>query len=276
MKLFHTSHRRIRGYETELTAYHCDSATAPLVFDLTRLWTLQCWSVNSVSTRRIWIYQANFTLLLFIFLFFSPCPPTAVEIQKNINRLCLCIKESKQVKKQCSLFPRLYVSELANTIARSVFWWKPEITTLSPEPAQGSSQAAAVKSTVAEKKHWVCSLPLSVSVSLILCEGDIPHLPTYRGDEEPVRRKLPFVETLIQMCTLLSEHHSELSRLLSLSLFSSLAPSLSQNATKLFFFFPRLPINNLPLSAAEEYVIPYDSLPFPLSLFWFSLFDLAW
>lgn len=46
-----------------------------------------------------------------------------------------------------------------------------------------------------------------MSVSLILCKGDIPHLATCGGDEEPVRRKLPFVEALIQMCTLLSEHH---------------------------------------------------------------------
>ncbi|KAK2891842.1 hypothetical protein Q8A73_017507 [Channa argus] len=41
------------------------------------------------------------------------------------------------------LFPRLHVSELTNTIASSVFWWKSEITTLSPEPMQGSSQTVA-------------------------------------------------------------------------------------------------------------------------------------
>ncbi|TKS86670.1 Doublecortin domain-containing protein 2 [Collichthys lucidus] len=52
---------------------------------------------QSIPSRDI-IRQANFTP--FVVLFFSLGPPTAVEIQKNINRLCLRIKESKQVKKQ--------------------------------------------------------------------------------------------------------------------------------------------------------------------------------
>lgn len=57
-----------------------------------------------------------------------------------------------------------------------------------------------------------------------------------RGDEEPVRRKLPFVEALIQMCTLLSEQPSEFSPLFLFLLSPKPLPS----------------IHNLLLSAAEE------------------------
>lgn len=91
-----------------------------------------------------------------------------------------------------------------------------------------------------------------MSVSLILCKGDIPHLATYRGDEEPARRKLPFVEALIQMCTLLSEHHSELSPLLSL--FFSLPLALLHSPTMQLRpkSAPPPSINNLLLSTAEE------------------------
>lgn len=97
----------------------------------------------------------------------------------------------------------------------------------------------AVKNADAEKKHRVCSL--SLSVFLILCKGDILHLATYRGDEEPARRKLPFVEALIQMCNLLFEHHSELSPLLSPSFslipFSLLCSPTAQLTPKPFFPF---------------------------------------
>lgn len=129
-----------------------------------------------------------------------------MEIQKNTNRLCLGIKESKQVEKQRGLFPGVHVSELANTTARSVFWWKPEITTLSPEPAQGLRQAAAVKSGVSEKETSSRLSPGSLHLCLSFSVRDVSHLATYRADEEHVRRKLPFVEALIQMCTPLSEH----------------------------------------------------------------------
>lgn len=67
------------------------------VFDL--VWTLQHESVNSVSTPPLLNAPGKFHSS-FVVLFFSLSPPTAVEIQKNINRLCLCNKESKQVKKQ--------------------------------------------------------------------------------------------------------------------------------------------------------------------------------
>lgn len=88
------------GCETELTAYRCDSATALLSL-------ISCGNVDTAAIEGELSfnsplniqYQANFTVLFFV-LFFSLGTPTAVEIQKNINRLCLYIKESKQVKKQ--------------------------------------------------------------------------------------------------------------------------------------------------------------------------------
>lgn len=89
---------------------------------------------------------------------------------------------------------------------------------------------------------------LCLRLSFSVRETYLTSLPT-EGDEEPVRRKLPFVEALIQMCTLLSKHHSELSPLLPLSLFSS--PNMQPSLTSLLSF-PPLFINNLLLSTAEE------------------------
>lgn len=94
----HPSHLKW-GYETVLTAYRCDSATAPPPSLISCGYVdTAALSVNSVSTPPCCMHQANFSpLLLFCF---SLSPPMAAEIQKNTNRLCLCITESKQVKKQ--------------------------------------------------------------------------------------------------------------------------------------------------------------------------------
>lgn len=89
------------GYKTELAAYGCNSATAS-VFDL-------LWLCGQCSARMWTLFQpllnAPGKLHSSSVLFFSLSPTTAVEIQKHTSRLCLCIKESKQVKKQrcCSL-----------------------------------------------------------------------------------------------------------------------------------------------------------------------------
>lgn len=72
-----------------------------------------------------------------------------------------------------------------------------------------------------------------------------------RGDEKPVRRKLPFVEALIQMCTLLSEHPSEFSPLFFL-----------------LNLFPPSSIHNLLLSGVEKLLIPRDFFLFPFKLVW--------
>lgn len=92
------------GYETELTAYRCDSATALLSL-------ISCGYVDSTALENELRFNSpslNIPGKLhssFVVLFFSLGPPTAAEIQKNINRLCLCIKESKQVKKQRCFSP---------------------------------------------------------------------------------------------------------------------------------------------------------------------------
>ena len=88
-----------RGYGTELTVYRCDSTTAPLSLIFcgyvvtTALGSELCFNSPLPNAPR----KLHFS---FVVLFFSLSPLTAVEIQKNTNRLCLCIKESKQVKKQ--------------------------------------------------------------------------------------------------------------------------------------------------------------------------------
>lgn len=110
---------------------------------------------------------------------FLPQPTNGCRNSKEYQQT-LPLHHRKQTSEETTvLFPGVHVSELANTIARSVFWWKPEITTLSPEPAQGSSKAAAVKSTLAEKKHKFLSLCLLVP--LILSKRHISPLYLQRG-----------------------------------------------------------------------------------------------
>ena len=150
---------------------------------------------------------------------------------------------------------------LANTTARSVFWWKPEITTLSPEPAQGSSQAAAVKSAVAEKETLSrLSSALCVSHSLRGRRTSPRYLQSGWGARE---EKIAFCGSINSdvypaVWTSLWTLPTAPSLLLSPLLFSlSLAPPLSpcnRVPRSLFFFFPSPPlsINNLLLSTAEE------------------------
>ena len=134
---------------------------------------------------------------------------------------------------------------LANTTARSVFWWKPEITTLSPEPAQGSSQAAAVKSAVAEKETLSrLSSALCVSHSLRGRRTSPRYLQSGWGARE---EKIAFCGSInsdvypavwTSLWTLPTAPSLLLSPLLfSLSLAPPLSPTVQQSPKKPLFFF---------------------------------------
>nr|XP_054597408.1 doublecortin domain-containing protein 2 [Nothobranchius furzeri] len=78
----------------------------------------------------------------------------SVEIQKNNNRHCLCIKEKQTSEEAALLFPRCHVSELANTTARSVFFKKDLKLT-----ARGQMKEHTANMETVEQRRQVSKIP---------------------------------------------------------------------------------------------------------------------
>lgn len=144
-------------------AHCCGSATVTLVFDLLWLRTQPapthelCFNSPSLNIQ----HQANFSLS-FVALFFFLSPLTAVEIQKNNNRSCLCIKESKQVKKQLFFSPDAMLVSLQTPL--SGVYSGGSLRSLHYPPSL--PRDPAVKSADAEKKQSLLTLCLCSSFSV--------------------------------------------------------------------------------------------------------------
>ena len=228
------------------------------------------------------------SLPFFLLFYFSPSAHQ--RLQRNSKEyqqdFASALKKANKWKKTTPPFPGVHVSELANTTARSVFWWKPEITTLSPEPAQGSSQAAAVKSAVAEKETLSrLSSALCVSHSLRGRRTSPCYLQSGWGARE---EKIAFCGSINSdvypaVWTSLWTLPTAPSLSLSLSPAPPLFPTMQQSPKKPLFFFLLFFLSPLPSPSItfcclllKNKLFPTTPSLFPLSLFGFSLFDLAW
>lgn len=162
--------------------------------------------VNSDWTFPNWISKANFSLFL-LFYFSLQSSNGCINSKEHQHKLCLCIKESKQVEKTATLFPKPHVNGMANTIARSVFLC-------------GSLSSVRWPSNQPWDRGWTKkNLKRLCLLFLFLSEGDRAHLATYKESEQPT----------VSSITLNSASHSH-PPLSSVSLPPPVLPSLSSPA----------------------------------------------